>query len=130
MNNPDVVTKAELLLITIAQVDALGTHISIYLSVVSAYLLTAYLVGKKLTTLQVSVATFVYIIAYLFEALLLMVMSRTLGNSMKSYSERYSVINPSSIDIVFIVPYIGLILGLMVLGASLWFMWSVRHPRE
>lgn len=130
MNNPDVVTKAELLLIMIGQADALGTHISIYLSVVSAYLITAYLVGKKLSTFQVSVATFIYIIAYVFEALFLIGMSRMLVNTVKGYSEQYSVINSSSIDIAFISPYIGIILGLTVLGASLWFMWSVRHPKE
>jgi len=130
MNNPEAITQAELLLIMIGQVDAIGTHISIFLTIISAYLIVSYLVGRKLTSLQVSVATSIYIVSYIFEAIILAGLYRTMINSVQAYRERFSVINPTSIDSITVASYVGVMIIIAILLSSLWFMWGVRHSEK
>lgn len=130
MNDPDVVTRAELIPIMIGQLDAIGTHISIYLTLISAYLVASYLVGKKLTNLQVSVATSIYVVAYIFQALILATLFRSGLIAMGAYRENYSMVSTFVFDGISGSIYIGAIVMLAILLSSLWFMWSVRHSEK
>ena len=130
MNDPEVLSQADLALLMVGQIDAIGTHISIYLTIISAYLVASYLVGKKLTTPQVSVATAIYIIAYVFEALILAALFRSATVAQQAYRENYSVVSSFVFDGALASAYIGGIIALGILFSSLWFMRSVRQPKE
>lgn len=130
MNKSEGVTQAELVLIQIGQIDAIGTHISILLTIISAYLIASYLVGRKLTSLQVSVATSIYIVAYIFEAIILTVLFISTAVASQRYRERYSVVSTFVFESVASIGYVGAIIMLAILISSLWFMWSVRHSKK
>ncbi|MFQ3322949.1 MAG: hypothetical protein ACI90U_000765 [Pseudomonadales bacterium] len=62
----------------VSSTDTLGTHTSIYLTIVTGYILVAYLVGAKLTRPQVTIAAAIYLVAYIYEYLLITVLTRGL----------------------------------------------------
>ncbi len=130
MNESATVSQTDLLLIITAQSDALGTHIAIFLTLVTAYLVVAYLVGTKLTRAQVSVATSIYLIAYIFESIIMMAIFRSVINGIQRYRERFTVYDPESIYSIVAAGYIGVAILTLILMASLWFMWSIRHPKS
>ena len=112
-----------------ALADVLGTHAAIFLTLISGYLVVAYLAGAKLTKLQVSIATAMYFVAATYEGLFLVSVFR----AMASARETYLKLNPSFSDSVFVVvrgDQIGLIVLLAAILAPLWFMWSVRHAES
>ena len=112
-----------------ALADVLGTHAAIFLTLISGYLVVAYLAGAKLTKLQVSIATAMYFVAATHEGLFLVSVFR----AMASARETYLKLNPSFSDSVFVVvrgDQIGLIVLLAAILAPLWFMWSVRHAES
>lgn len=100
-----------------------------YFTLVSAYLVVGYLAGKKLTRSQVGVITILYLVwiativtgqisagktyarleAILFE----------MGSHAVSSSDFET---PITIYSFLLVQFAGVL-------ASLWFMWSVRHPK-
>ena len=111
-----------------ALTDTLGTHSAIFLTLISGYLVVAYLAGTRLTRLQVSIATSIYLVAATYEGLFLATAFRGLFLA----RERLLELNPSLGDNIFIVARgdkIGLILLLAGILAPLWFMWSVRHAK-
>ena len=130
MNSSHVTTQAELFQIIIGLVENIGTHLSIYLTIVTAYLVAAYLVGKNLTRLQVSVATFIFVVAYIFEALFLTVLFRSIVNATRAYSERFSVHSEANIYMVYGTQVVALVILIVIFISSIWFMWSVRHSKQ
>ena len=130
MNSSQVTTQAELFQIIIGIVEAIGTHLSIYLTIVSAYLVVAYLVGKNLTRLQVSVATFIFVVAYTFEALFLTVLVRSVVNATRAYSERFLVHSEANVFLVYGAQVLALVILIVIFISSIWFMWSVRHAKR
>ncbi|MEH6556985.1 MAG: hypothetical protein V7459_02470 [Oceanicoccus sp.] len=109
----------------IAMGDGFATHITIFMTLVSAYLVVAFLSGKRLTTLQMSIATALYSLAYFFESLLLAAYLRTGGRLI----ERLSEADPSaSVGLIGDMGgyYLGAVIIIAVYISSLWFMWSVR----
>lgn len=113
----------------VVMLDVLGTHLSIYLTIISGYLIVAYMVGKKLSRLQVSLISILYFAAALFEALLMVAIS----SSMIGIIE-YLVSVDDRIDDSFVQSLGGQGLGLTVLIAALllplWFMWNIRREKE
>lgn len=112
-----------------ALADVLGTHASIFLTLISGYLVVAYLVGEKLTRLQVSIATAIYIVAATYEGLFLASTFRALVLARESYLK----LEPAFSDSAFVVvrgDQIGLVVLFAGVLAPLWFMWSVRHAKK
>lgn len=108
--------------------DTLGTHSAIFLTLISGYIVVAYLAGARLTRLQVSIATSIYLVAATYEALFLATAFRGLTLA----RQRLLELNPSLGDNIFVIARgdkIGLILLLAGILAPLWFMWSVRHAK-
>ena len=108
--------------------DVLGTHTAIFLTLISGYLVVAYLAGAKLTRLQVSIATTIYIVAAAYEGLFMASIFRAMALARESYLK----LDPSFSDSIFVAVR-GEQIGFTVLWAGvlapLWFMWSVRHPK-
>tara|TARA_B110000977_G_scaffold201835_1_gene299112 strand:+ start:4199 stop:4513 length:315 start_codon:yes stop_codon:yes gene_type:complete len=94
--------------------DALGTHISIYLTIVTGYIIAAYLVGTKLTRLQVAIATGIYLVAYIFEFLILTTIIRTIGKQ----SSQLLLLDPA-VAIGMMAQARALYIGLVILIAGL-----------
>ena len=94
-----------------------------YFSVLSAYLLVAYLVGARLTRLQTSVITGLYLVMQLF------LVWGTAGYFYvgRSFSEQAeSIVAGGVIDIVK-PHHLAIVLLTVGVFAGLKFMWDLRH---
>jgi hypothetical protein len=100
-----------------------------YFTLVSAFLVVAYLVGNKLTRTQAAVITSLYLvwIASIVAGTIQSDKTYTkmstalyeMGSLASEVTETETIISLSSFAFVQLAGVI----------ASLWFMWSVRHPR-
>jgi hypothetical protein len=100
---------------------------AVLLSVVFAYIVSAYLVGAKLTRMQVSMLTFVFVIVAMFT-----------GWGMAAYVNGGMLLNqlafPDSGDRFFgpknwIAPFLfGM--NIVVVLVPLKFMWDIRHSKK
>ena len=114
-------------------IDALGTYSSgmqswtaLYFSGVSAYLITAYVVGKKLTTPQAITISGGFI--------LFAIMSTTgyygLGLRLVEFTDELRELRPEH---AYLTSELGVLMFTLVfvvgILGSLRFMWSVRHPK-
>jgi hypothetical protein len=122
-------TEYEMTDIIMSRYAQMTEQASLYFALVSGYLITAYVVGSRLTRLQVTVINTLYCLwtvgilggyintvndtIELEQVIRSMWATTTAGNISDSTSAAYSFA---------IVQTIGII-------ASLVFMWSVRHPR-
>ena len=99
---------------------------AVFLSVVFAYTVTAYLVGAKLTRTQVGMLSFVFVLVAMLNVW-----------SMAAYVSGGVNLNqlafPDSRDNFFAprpwLPHFVLGIGFVILGIALKFMWDVRHPK-
>ena len=125
--DPEIsLTLYQIQTLAVAMGDGLGTHISIYLTIISAYLIVSYLVAEKLTALQISIATGIYVVAYTFQSL-------TLVSYFRALSMASEAINALDSEMGAGLPqrlgggYLGLFILIVGFIAPLWFMWSVRR---
>jgi hypothetical protein len=106
---------------------SLSTHISIFLTIVTGYIIIAYLIGTKLTKAQVAIA--ICIVAYAFPAFMLI----AIVSGMRAGSAKLALINPTAPTIfeeLWNGPPMGLAILITGLLAPLWFMWTVRRRKE
>jgi hypothetical protein len=99
--------------------------VSLSIAVLSGYCLVAYTVGAKLTRAQVSALNLNYIIwcSYL---------SFSGGTSLANGFRRINTAQEILGEQAAIVPYsiqMYSLLCILLTTTSLWFMWSVRHPK-
>ena len=104
-----------------------ATQFTLYLSVLFAYLVTAYFVGERLTRAQVFFLSGLYIFVNLAQAWGMVLTMNRVGELM----ERKAEISPLTEWEKGYVGYGHLWAVAMVIGllASLYFMWNVRHPK-
>ena len=102
----------------------------ILLTLMSGYLVVAYLVGEKLTRVQIAIVNSLYVISSLSVAvshrqcIIDVIEARSQAHFADPNS--FAAVDPSLmgwIPTVFAMINIGLML------ASLYFMWSIRHPK-
>ena len=109
--------------------DGIASHIAIYLTLISGYLIAAFLAGNRLSKVQVSIATALYTLAYLFQSLLLLAYFRAASRNI----DYYQTLNPDAgVGLIGDMGggYLGLIVVILVYIASIWFMWNVRGARN
>ena len=109
------------------------TSFTIWLSIVSAYLIAAYAVGRNLTAVHTFIISVLYIVcSSLFTALTFLFITRIL-NMLQAKVEMFPTgVWPVRYDALF-TQYALLGLALIMVGgivASLYFMWSIRHPKK
>ncbi len=122
-------TEYEIRDLTLNYISAVNDQAAMYFTLVSAYLITSYLVGTKLTTRQVSIINTLYVLWVLgtintvytmFTDLSEMwVQLETAHNIELDFKNRSSA---SGLGFLFIQ-----VAGLL---ASLYFMWHVRRPNS
>jgi hypothetical protein len=119
-------TEADLLQGVIGYASSGGLYFSIWLTVLSAYAVIAYLAGKDLTTFQtVWVNTL-----YLFGSLLSIMGFYGGYRSQLFYINKLKELNPESPQIMstnMLLSVTGF--AILVTMATLLFMWQVRHPK-
>lgn len=104
-----------------------ASGVTTFISILSAYILTAYIAGANMTRAQVAVISLLMIF---YSALLIFQISV----NQLSIIEYHEMIRPdwgekAIRNGVFTIWAIG-ITGVISILATLWFMWSVRQPRR
>jgi hypothetical protein len=119
-------TEAELWTLIVEYNVAMLSTFALYLTLISGFLVVAYLVGEKLTSWQAAIVTAGFTIsASFFTFAVFGYGTRAVFLIGKSSSEYQSIVMTS-------YPALGVMLSIFVLGifASLKFMWDVRHPKS
>lgn len=102
----------------------------VLLTVLTGYLLITYFVGAKLSVFQVSFVNVVYLLTYISTWLTLVQYLET-ANHFRDVliSQNSQIPLPSATESFFATPAFNLtVAGLLTVG-SLYFMWSIRHPK-
>ena len=118
-------TQAEIWEISTNYQSLALTAIALYLTTVSSYLVVVYLVGEKLTRyLALLVSGLFVIFGGLFTYAAIGYLTRSLEfiTMLGAYTDSAIRMNP-------MVPAMTAILEIIGIFASLFYMWSVRHPK-
>ncbi len=120
-------TEYEILDLVNAQSAQSATQFTLYLSVLFAYVVTAYFVGQRLTRTQVSVLSGLYIFVNVSQSWGMQLTNNRVGELLEKKAElspltRWEQGYVGYGDMWSIAMAVGVV-------ASLFFMWSVRHPR-
>jgi hypothetical protein len=108
--------------------DVLATHISIYLTIIFAYIAVAYIAGSKLTKLQLIITSAVFIAAALWELLMIITYSQsvvTLGAELLAANSEISPLFSNTARLWF-----SRVMWSSGMFAALIFMWSVRSSNN
>jgi len=100
--------------------EAANSSMSLYLTVMSGYLLVAYLVGKELTFLQTAIITMLFIFFCTTNTIATMSYIQTAYYFGQTYGEGRA---PG-----WAAPVTGILLSAGI-PAAMKFMWDVRHPK-
>jgi len=121
-------TEYEILDLVAGESAQTATQFTIYLSVLFAYLVTAYFIGEKLSRPQAILLSGLYVFVNLSQAWGL---SLTLNHVGELLNRKAEEISPLTEWEQGYVTYGSLWPITMVVGvlASLYFMWNVRHSR-
>jgi hypothetical protein len=102
------------------------TALGLYLSVLTGYLIMAYLVGDKLTRPQVLIVTVLYVCATTIITLWFFAWwSRALEFAMEAKQLNPDRQVANSVQAAWSIT----VMLFMAIVASLYFMWSIRHPK-
>jgi len=123
-------TEYELLDLMGSTIDSMGDCFTIYLSIVSGFLVVAYFIGNKLTAVQAVIVVVLFIFSaglqvwgiHEYQIAVQELLTRKAELSpLTNYQD--TVLNNNGGTIFAILMACGIV-------ASLYFMWSIRHPRE
>jgi hypothetical protein len=119
-------TEYELAELTTGAMSNFLTSFTIFVSIVTAYAITAFVAGKKLSTLQVSVINTCFLIACGAMGLLFVLIFRVFlrrAQTLDTFDESIVVAGPL-VDFSWVV---GVLYIILTCG-SIIFMWNVRSP--
>lgn len=119
-------TDAELWELILISQSNMSSVMAIYISILSGYLIVAYLVGQKLTTFQCLTATGLFVVCSLAMIIACYAFLSRAAFLLQFTDKTYR--SPASAFIPY-TPYIlsaFLFIGVL---ACLKFMWDVRHPK-
>jgi hypothetical protein len=119
-------TEYEILDVIVSRFSSMTEQASLYFALVSGYLITAYLVGSKLTRLQVSVINGLYIVWILG---IVGGYTTTVGAVVDLERALMSLGETSSTASNTFYAYSFSVVQLAGLIASIVFMWAVRNPK-
>ena len=119
-------TEAELGELIVSYSGLVATYLTTYLTVVSGYLITAYIAGKRFSTSQVTLLSCLFVVA---TAMLTMAV---FASSLRwlSYIEKLKQLVPDE-SYPMNLPFAYIVCFICIAGilAGLKFMWDVRHPK-
>ena len=98
--------------------------ITIYFSIITAYVVAAFVAGARLTPIQLAIVNATFVIAAgIMGTLTVLIFSR-----FYAFAAQLQAINDSSVLIDFTVP-LALLAGAMFIGCLI-FMWTVRMGKD
>ena len=100
-----------------------------FLSLVSAYLVVAYVVGKELLRSQVIVINFLFAVSAI---LTIFGNAVTARNSIQAHylgSLNVEEMTPLPEPLIYFIPLSLIFIDFCIVLASLKFMWDIRHPK-
>lgn len=103
--------------------NAIGL-LSLSIAILSGYLVVTYMVGAKLTRVQVVVLNFVYTLWLLFQSVS---SASLLADGVKRARTAAEMLGEPFPYFPY-AAHMNIGISLLLLVTSLWFMWSVRHP--
>ena len=109
-----------------ALTDAQASYIAIYLSMVFAYTTVAFIAGKQLSRIQVSIVTVIYFLTSVYVVMVIVAMTKGLTEMQVRMEEHIKGANAIS-DVVALSLWLDLVLWPLAMLASLLFMWNVRR---
>lgn len=111
------------------QAELITVSVATFFTILFGYLIVAYLVARDLTRLQVFILNFIYL-------LIMLVIFFASANAHTVGIFRYAELlelQPETVPVPFWTiefQVFTLCVLAVAVAASLWFMWSVRHPRS
>ena len=127
MTEYEFVTARELISQSMAALtDAQASYIAIYLSMVFAYTTVAFIAGKQLSRIQVSIVTVIYFLTSVYVVMVIVAMTKGLTEMQVRMEEHIKGANAIS-DVVALSLWLDLVLWPLAMLASLLFMWNVRR---
>lgn len=120
----------------VGQRDAIVTLFTVYISIITGYLITAFVAGKQLTRVQVLIASGIFLYCTSWLVLAMQNAFVTLDQMAEIWRENEAIINvakglpPPEEGRGRLVVYGGRGLAMAGILASLYFMWSVRHSSD
>lgn len=105
------------------------TGTSVYFSVLTAYLLVAYVAGIKLTRYQVAFINCVFLFYNFIAAANIAEMVRTRMGLSHRLREMLEEAPPVSEEVVTMILSIFILMRIMLVLGAIVFMWQVRHPK-
>jgi hypothetical protein len=109
------------------QAGLVANDLALWTGVLFGYLLVAYFVGSQLTRVQAAILNALYLAvsgASVFSLL-------TGGLTIAGFADQYAMVSGNE-KIATVSPeytFFGIALNIACIVASLYFMWSVRHPK-
>lgn len=116
--------ELETLQAVMAMADVQATHVSIYLTIVFAYIVVAYVAGEKLTKLQLGIATFVFVAACFWELLMI----TAIGEGAARIGRPLMQASDIPVFDASVRRWFSRVLWSSGMFAALVFMWTCRHP--
>jgi len=110
------------------QLGLVQENLSVFLTLLFGYLIVAYLVAKSLTSVQVVILNFLYLVIM---SLLLLAVFTAHGVGIFRHGELL-LLYPDTMPVEFwrVESQVALAAFLTIIVAvSIWFMWEVRHPK-
>jgi hypothetical protein len=114
--------------LTQSQLGLVQENLSVFLTLLSGYLIVAYLVAKSLTSVQVVILNFFYLVIM---SLSLLAVFTAHGVGIFRYGELL-LLNSDTMSIEFWRVESQVILAAVlaiIVAVSIWFMWEARHPK-
>jgi hypothetical protein len=109
------------------QVNLVLETSNLFYSLLFGYVIAAYVVGKKLTKSQVVTLSLLYLLAVIYNRIVataFLLQGVNLADQLEEMG--FPVVNPISFEGVIAITVTASIAVL----ASLYFMWSIRHPSD
>ena len=120
-------SEAELWELILISQGNMGSMLAVFLSLVSAYLIVAYLVGNSLTRVQYITVTLLFSVAGLISAIASHAFLSRAAFLLQFTDPTYR--SPASAFIPY-TPHITSTLLILGILAALKFMWDVRHSKS
>jgi hypothetical protein len=126
LDYPHIEAREAVIQSALALSDLEASHIAIYLTVLFAYIAVAYVVGKKLTRLQLAITTLLFIAASAYEVFTIVAVgaaAKIKRDQIIEFGGRASETLGGPPDLMLIILWSS---GAV---AALVFMWSVRYSK-
>jgi hypothetical protein len=110
------------------QASLIIDNLTLYYSLVFGYLLAAYAIGRKLTTVQALILTILYVAAVVYNRISGWIIFNGMIRLQAKVDKMIGITTPKGLSTPEGQIFVTAFIIVSILG-TLYFMWSVRHPK-